>query len=459
MSRDSGSGDPSQRTVAELLAEHGGGSQRGTRRRRRRAEDPTETAPQAIIERVNSDSGRLRPVVDEEEPPAGSQPRGSSTAAPAAGVGPPPQPPPEPPQTAQPPQAQPQQGAPAPQPPQAQPQQGGPAAQTTEPPQAPPTPEPPPAAAPTGPAQTDGPDSSTGQPPTSMGPATGGADYWARRFAEAAGSGTAPKNAGEALPDESEATPEQDPEATAQQLPLAAPAQVSSAPAQPAPGFARGPAPNAPSAPAPPPEGQTEQFPVPDSPAWSAGEALPHDSAEDTTLLAYQDPDGLYGEPAVEAAPPYEPAYYDEAYEDGYDNGLGDAYDVADYPEYDYADDLYADVEDDQLPAGMAADDARDDTAGGERETPPRGPFKEWLLLVLQVGAGLVTGGAVWFGFQWLWTAIPVAALVAALVVTGVLVLVARKILRTDDLQTILLAVLVGLVCTVSPAALLLVGY
>lgn len=291
-----------------------------------------------------------------------------------------------------------------------------------------------------------------------MGPATGGADYWARRFAEAAGSGTAPKNAGEALPGEAEAAPEQDPEATAQQLPLAAPPQVSQAPAKPAPGFARGPAPSTPSAPAPPPEGQTEQFPVPNSSGWAAGAALPDDSAEDTTLLAYQDPDGAYGEPAVEA-PPYEPAYFDEAYEEGYDGDLDDGYDLADYPEYDYADDPYADIEDNQLPAGMAADDAADDAAGGEREAAARGPFKEWLLLVLQVGAGLVAGGVVWFGFQWLWTAIPVAALVAALVVTGVLVLVARKILRTDDLQTILLAVLVGLVCTVSPAALLLVGY
>lgn len=46
MSRDSGAEEPTQRTVAELLAEYGNdGGQRNARKRRRRAEDPTETAP------------------------------------------------------------------------------------------------------------------------------------------------------------------------------------------------------------------------------------------------------------------------------------------------------------------------------------------------------------------------------------------------------------------------------
>ena len=42
---------------------------RRIRRRRRRADDPTETAPQAIIDRVLSDSGKLRPITDEQPPP------------------------------------------------------------------------------------------------------------------------------------------------------------------------------------------------------------------------------------------------------------------------------------------------------------------------------------------------------------------------------------------------------
>ena len=49
------------------------------------------------------------------------------------------------------------------------------------------------------------------------------------------------------------------------------------------------------------------------------------------------------------------------------------------------------------------------------------------------------------------------AALVVALAVTVGLVLLVRKIRRADDLQTTVLAVLVGLIVTVSPAAMLLV--
>ena len=71
---------------------------------------------------------------------------------------------------------------------------------------------------------------------------------------------------------------------------------------------------------------------------------------------------------------------------------------------------------------------------------------------------GLLAGGLVWFGFRYLWMFNSIAALIAALVVTGALVLVARKVLRTDDLQTILLAVLVGLACTVSPVALMMLS-
>ena len=53
---------------------------------------------------------------------------------------------------------------------------------------------------------------------------------------------------------------------------------------------------------------------------------------------------------------------------------------------------------------------------------------------------------------------LPAAALAAAVVVIAVLVLIVRKIRRAEDLQTTVLAVLVGLVVTVSPAALLLLN-
>ncbi|WP_370970275.1 hypothetical protein [Amycolatopsis sp. cg9] len=85
-------------------------------------------------------------------------------------------------------------------------------------------------------------------------------------------------------------------------------------------------------------------------------------------------------------------------------------------------------------------------------------PGKAWLALAGQLAMGVVGGAAVWLGFNWLWVNIPAAALVAALLVVVALVWIVRKIRRAEDLQTTVLAVLVGLVVTVSPAALLLVG-
>ena len=94
----------------------------------------------------------------------------------------------------------------------------------------------------------------------------------------------------------------------------------------------------------------------------------------------------------------------------------------------------------------------------GNDEAAERSPGREWGILALQGVVGLLAGGLVWFGFRYLWMFNSIAALIAALVVTGALVLVARKVLRTDDLQTILLAVLVGLACTVSPVALMMLS-
>jgi hypothetical protein len=67
MSRESGS-ERSQRTVAELLAQYGANAEDSApRRRRRRADEPTDTAPQAIIDRVLSDSGNLMAIRDDVE--------------------------------------------------------------------------------------------------------------------------------------------------------------------------------------------------------------------------------------------------------------------------------------------------------------------------------------------------------------------------------------------------------
>ncbi|RRO13084.1 hypothetical protein EIL87_25910 [Saccharopolyspora rhizosphaerae] len=372
MSRESGGDQPTQRTVAELLAEYGGGSEKGSRRRRRKAEDPTETAPQEIINRVLSDSGTMRPVKpDEEAPPSrrqgGAAPSAQQPSTPPAS--PPPSPPPSPP-TGQPAAQQPQQAQqPAPPPP-------------PSPPQAPAQP-------PARPAP---------EPPAESGPPAGGG-YWAQRFGSPAGgpSGQSPP-AGPPAP----SAPSGDAEATVRQPALPTP------PARPA-----GP-PVAPAGPQQLPEGFTEQLPRIDGgvdqqayPAQGDLHADPYD------FESYDDPEPSYDEP------------YDQSYDEDYDRSV---------------------------PAGLEADYDPD-----EADRPPS-PGKEWGTLALQGVAGLIGGGAVWIGFRWLWINATIAAFGAALVFTGLLVLVAWKFFRTNDLQTILLSVLVGLFCTVSPAALLLIN-
>ncbi|MBV8931760.1 MAG: hypothetical protein JO285_04275, partial [Kutzneria sp.] len=148
------------------------------------------------------------------------------------------------------------------------------------------------------------------------------------------------------------------------------------------------------------------------------------------------------------------------------------------YEEVAYAEDGY-DYPDDSLaaPAGIAPGsdedvelaqfDERDefeDQVEFDEEDEGEGadegsPVRQWLMMAVQLGAGLVGGAALWLGFQWLWNVLPAAALVVAVAVIVGLVVVVRRIRKADDLQTMVLAVLVGLIVTVSPAALRLVGH
>ncbi|MGH3707032.1 MAG: hypothetical protein ACRDRQ_02775 [Pseudonocardiaceae bacterium] len=98
-------------------------------------------------------------------------------------------------------------------------------------------------------------------------------------------------------------------------------------------------------------------------------------------------------------------------------------------------------------------------TAADEIRTQESGsPLGEWALMVSQIGIGVVGGAALWLICEWLWQRIPVVALIVALAVITGLVWVVRRVRRAEDLQTTVIAVLVGLFVTVSPAALLLVG-
>jgi hypothetical protein len=117
-----------------------------------------------------------------------------------------------------------------------------------------------------------------------------------------------------------------------------------------------------------------------------------------------------------------------------------------------------------QAPAGLTAVRAvpeQDGTATTEVDTEDaesRSPMWEWAAMVSQVGLGVVGGATLWLICEWLWQRIPVVALVVALgLITG-MVWVVRRVRRAEDLQTTVIAVLVGLFVTVSPAALLLVS-
>jgi hypothetical protein len=93
-------------------------------------------------------------------------------------------------------------------------------------------------------------------------------------------------------------------------------------------------------------------------------------------------------------------------------------------------------------------------SAPGEEE----GAGPSWPAVIAQWIAGAIGGAALWVGFRFLWRDLPVVALAAAVLVTVGLVVIVRALLRSTDLRTTLFAVLVGLLLTVSPAILVLLG-
>jgi hypothetical protein len=107
---------------------------------------------------------------------------------------------------------------------------------------------------------------------------------------------------------------------------------------------------------------------------------------------------------------------------------------------------------------GDADDDApvRRRSAQTEEKEAAGGPA--WAAVIAQWIAGAIGGAALWVGFRFLWRDLPVVALAAAVLVTVGLVVVVRALLRSSDLRTTLFAVLVGLLLTVSPAILVLLG-
>jgi hypothetical protein len=109
--------------------------------------------------------------------------------------------------------------------------------------------------------------------------------------------------------------------------------------------------------------------------------------------------------------------------------------------------------------APRAVPEQSENAATDEAQAQESGsPLWEWAVMVSQIGIGVVGGAALWLICEWLWQRVPVGALVVALAVITGLVWVVRRVRCAEDLQTTVIAVLVGLFVTVSPAALLLVS-
>ena len=109
--------------------------------------------------------------------------------------------------------------------------------------------------------------------------------------------------------------------------------------------------------------------------------------------------------------------------------------------------------------AALAGGRAIPDVPAGleeEAELEERSGLKAWAILIAQGLGGAIGGAVLWVGFRYLWLNLPVVALAAAVVATVGLVFVVRTIRGSEDLQTTMLAVLVGLIVTISPAVLLL---
>ncbi|MFJ5993069.1 hypothetical protein [Lentzea sp. NPDC092896] len=418
MSRESGS-DQTQRTVAELLAQYGGSAESAPRRRRRRADDEDdvqqpETAPQTIIERVLSDSGRLMAIRDDDVPQPGRraapEPPAERTAyQPKQQVAPP-----KPPQQSQ------QMPVPQAQPPLVR----RPAPQQPKP--APPVPKPvapvppPPAAA----EQTRQVPQVRDQPSRSDMPRPDVPGRLEARLDQAPGA-----------PSRTNITRPPKPVPPSVQMPV----------------------------PGPPREAMTEQLPR--IPAKAPVDKIAALETESVLIvppappklpepLPGNVPDAWFSDDDADAktdlsmAPMESTAAHPAPYVDD------DSQEYAVYrPEDDYLADADEEDDEDEGPAGL--DDAADVEEDPDAE--PRSAGKEWLIMIGQLAVGVLGGAALWLAFNYLWRSVPAAALVVALAVTVGLVLLVRKIRRADDLQTTVLAVLVGLIVTVSPAAMLLV--
>lgn len=484
MTQDSGGSERPQRTVAELLAEYGGNTDGAPRRRRRRAEDDGDSAPQTIIERVLSDSGKLLPIRDDQQQPQ-QQPRrpgghrsGERRPAPPPNPAPGPAQQPAPPPAVKPQVRQPtaysepvrQQGPPSRQqmpparPPQQQPQQ--PAQQPGQQPQYPqsrpamaPVQQPPAQPVQQQPVQQQPVQQSVPQPKQPVQQPTKAARPVQQPVQQRAQQAIRPQTG---QPQNVQQQAVQQPP-TVQRPPLDSEQATAVHPKLPAEDLNYPPAgmKQPPTVMQPlqsrlsgmPPEATTEEFPLVPGEREQQQRPGPNQRGGATQLVQplgqpnRRPPSaGQQTQSHLESTQAHAGPYVDDDYDHDFpQGGVATAHEDDEvFPSRDDYDD--DDLDGSDIRHVDSFDETDDEPAGG----------REWLLMGAQVGAGAIAGAAVWLAFSWLWGLQPVLAVVAALLVIVGLVWGVRRWRRADDLQTTVLAVLAGLVVTVSPAALLL---
>ena len=112
------------------------------------------------------------------------------------------------------------------------------------------------------------------------------------------------------------------------------------------------------------------------------------------------------------------------------------------------------DVEDSA--AQPAAADLPADPQDDAQAEPQQGALRQWLALGAQAVVGVAVGAALFLGFERLWDNLPYVALVLAILIILAMVAVVRVLRKTDDIVSLLLAVVVGVIVTIGPLAFVL---
>ncbi|QBJ95733.1 hypothetical protein ERC79_06960 [Rhodococcus sp. ABRD24] len=103
-----------------------------------------------------------------------------------------------------------------------------------------------------------------------------------------------------------------------------------------------------------------------------------------------------------------------------------------------------------------SAEDLADDDLDDLDDLPEASGAKQWAVLLGQGAVAVVAGALMFKGFEKLWDMLPMVALILAVLVIVGLVAMVRILRRTDDITSLVIAVVAGVFVTLGPLAFLL---